>query len=63
MAFNIVLHFASENRTLTIKNVVSFEIEWGDQNIVHYEKEDGTTDSESGVGLTVSSATDTEVCA
>lgn len=53
----IILHFPSDQRTITRLNVESFETEFGDKNTVRIELTDGTTIVEEGVGLTVSAAT------
>lgn len=55
VAATVILHFPMETpRTRTVSGVVNAEVEWGSMNTVTLEKVDGTCDSFTSNGLTIS---------
>lgn len=55
-AFDLILLRPQEQTSQTVENVVHFETDFGDENTVHVEFSDETTESFSGIGLTPSGA-------
>jgi hypothetical protein len=56
---NLVLLFPERSQTKTLEGVESFETEWGDENTIAVEYADGSDDTFSGIGVTVSAGTQT----
>lgn len=62
VGMDVVLHFArvedspTHQHTYTVRQAVSVETEYGDENTVSVETVDGSTETFSGIGLTVAGA-------